>query len=135
MSREHQTAEEAVSHAALVETVKRLSEKVDKNDAWTRATFEKIVSGNESEKAKKIDRPASKQIITDICNGYESPLLEGGDPDLQLQLEAVQADITQIREQHRQHPEEAGSSYDNLLDAIRMKMYVLDNNLEFFDIN
>ena len=59
MSREHQTAEEAVSHAALVETVKRLSEKVDKNDAWTRATFEKIFSGNKSEEAKKMDQPAS----------------------------------------------------------------------------
>ena len=98
MSREHQTAaivwaEEAVSHAALVETVKRLSEKVDKNDAWTRATFETIFSGNKSEEAKEMDQPASKQIITDICNGYESPLLEGGDPDLQLPLEAVQADI------------------------------------------
>ena len=52
-------AEEAVSHAALVETVKRLSEKVDKNDAWTRATFEKIMKGNETKKAKEMDRPAS----------------------------------------------------------------------------
>ena len=62
-------------------------------------------------------------------------MLEGGDPDLQLQLEAVQADITQIREQHRQHAEEAGSSYDNILDALKIQMYVLDGKLKFFDKN